>query len=255
MQKTAIITGASRGIGKGIALMLAEMGYRLALIAKNERLLQEVAEFITKKHQLSHQDQPLVVVVDVTNTLAVENAISGLLKKMKSVDILINAAGIVKDGTSEISTEDFQEMLQVNLVGCFNFIHAIAPQMKKQQFGYIFNIASMAGKRGGGTLGGYCASKFGLVGFSESLFNELAEYRIRVTAVCPSFVDTEMTANIPMANADKIPVEDICKTIRFLLSLSPSSAVKEVMIDCRKLVESSNSASKQLDVFPAKKVL
>ena len=249
MKKIALVTGASRGIGRGVALILAEMGYRLALIATNASLLQEVAGLVTQKHQLSKEEEPLIFALNVADSKSVDRAVNQLIEKTKRIDVLVNAAGILRTGTTEISGEAFLDMLKVNLFGCFNFIHAIAPWMKKQRSGYIFNIASMAGKRGPGMLGGYSASKFGLVGLNEALFNELAEYGIKTTAICPGFVDTDMAANIPLSKTDKIPVDDISKTIQFLLELSPSSCVKEVMIECRKTVELANSISKKDDVF------
>lgn len=160
------------------------------------------------------------------------------------MDVLVNAAGILKVGTTEISGEEFLKMLQINLLGSFHFIQAVAPFMKRQRSGYIFNLASRAGKVATGLHGGYASSKFGLVGLNEALFNEMSEYGIKVTAICPGWVDTEMAKVSYLKKSEKIPVDDIAKTVRFLLELSPNSAVKEVVIECSKAIEMAFVAAK-----------
>jgi 3-oxoacyl-[acyl-carrier protein] reductase len=113
--------------------------------------------------------------------------------------------------------------------------------MKKQNSGYIFNIASRAGKVGVATQGGYAASKFGVVGLNDSLFNELASFGIKVTAICPGWVDTDLGVRSSLAKEDKILVEDVVKTIPFLLGLSPNCCIKEIVLECRKTVELANN--------------
>jgi 3-oxoacyl-[acyl-carrier protein] reductase len=228
--RTAFVTGASRGIGKAVALTLAEMGYRLALIATDKAKLEQVA------HTLK---DPLVFPLDVSHPDQVAEAVKKTYEKTSRIDLLFNGAGIVHYGTSELPQQDLQAMMQVNLMGAFHCIQQIAPYMKQQRSGYIFNVSSRAGKVGFATHGGYCASKFALIGLNEALFNELISYGVKVTALCPGWVDTDMAAKSPIVPADRIPVADIANTVRFLLSLSPQASVREILIECTKNVISA----------------
>ena len=238
MKKVALVTGASRGIGKAIALALSQLGYHLGLIATDEKkLLQTKEEIFSQSGRES-----FIFPLDVSDEKKVDSAVLSLLEKEGRIDILVNAAGIARHGTSELSHQSLRDQLNVNLVGAFNCIHAVAPAMKQQKSGYIFNIASRAGKVGIATVGGYSASKFALMGLNESLYNELTAFGIKVTALCPGYVNTDMAARASIPPEKRIPVEDIVKTIEFLLSLSPNSCVRDVSIDCCSTVEKMNDA-------------
>lgn len=233
----AVITGAGRGIGKTVAMGLAEDGYRVCLLARTKSQLQEVAELITRQNKLTAAQAPLIYSVDVSSEKQVNKVIADIIKKTGRIDVLFNNAGIAHMGTSEMSPAMFNELLQVNLVGAFNMIHAIVPQMKKQKSGYIFNLSSAAGKTAHAELGGYCASKFGLVGLSDALYLELVPQGIGVATLCPGVVATDMTANMKFLDEkEKITPQDILMTTRYLLKLSPTAIVKEVVIECKKLV-------------------
>lgn len=227
----ALITGASRGIGKAVALKLAAMGYQLALVAKHPENLQAFA------NELEQQIEPFLFPLDVTDTDSANKAVTELMAKTGRIDVLFNGAGILTRGTSEASPSDFKQLLDVNVMGTFNFIHAVVPHMRKQHRGYIFNVASMSGKEAKATVGIYAASKFAIVGLSESLFKELAPNNIKITALCPSFVDTDMVRGSQSITApEMIRPEDIAETVAYLLSLSPTAYVQEVMIRCQKLI-------------------
>lgn len=237
MIKTAFVTGASRGIGKRIALTLGKLGYQVALVARSHQDLKKVAEEIMQQGSAS---DPFVYALDVSDEKAITLAIEQTYEKTHSLDILVNAAGILLHGTSEIASPDLRRLIDVNLLGTFYAIQAAQKYMKKQRSGYIFNIASRAGKFGIGALGGYCTSKFGLMGLNDSLCSELAQFGIKITALCPGFVDTEMASHARVAKEDRIPVKDISKTIEFLLSTSSQCCIREIILECRKTVESSN---------------
>ena len=125
-------------------------------------------------------------------------------------------------------------MIETNLIGVFDMVNFVVPFMKRQKSGRIINIASHSGVVARRFLGGYAASKFGLVGFNESLHKELMPYGIYVTAICPNLVDTEMTKNVTSINKEElIQVEDIVKTVDYLLALSPNVIMKEIVLRCR----------------------
>jgi len=227
--KIAIVTGATKGIGKAVALGLAQMNYRLVIIGRNEAELEQVADEIKKNSGLV----PLSFQLDITNTVAVNEVVETIVSQTGRIDILVNNAGIYFDGTLSISEADFKTMLNTNLTAQLVFTQVVVPQMKKQKSGYIFNVASRSGKIGFAESGGYSASKFGMVGLSESLYRELTPQGIKVTALCPGWVNTKMAfeAGTPLKPEQMIQPEDLMKTIQWLLTLSPGACIKEVVID------------------------
>lgn len=233
--QTAFVTGASRGIGKGLALALAALGYRVALVATHKARLEEVADAIAPCN-------PLLFSLDVSDEKALKAAIQKTYDTTGRIDVLVNGAGVLHEGGEKLSSTDLHNMLDVNALGAFYAMQAVVPFMKEQRSGHIINIASRAGKRGIPRLAGYCASKFALMGMNEAFFNALAAYRIKVTAICPGWVDTDMAQNARVPPEERISVEDICSTLRYLLSLSPNCCIRECVLECRKSVERENSA-------------
>lgn len=235
-RKIALITGASRGIGKAVAIGLAKDGYQICLLARSQKDLQHVADVIIEENKLSTEQQPLIYVCDVTNLKQIEEVVADIVKKTGQIDLLFNNAGILRHGTLE-NVKDFQDQINVNLVGAFHVLHVVVPYMKKRKQGYIFNLASICGKVGYADIGAYTASKFGLVGLNESLLNELAPHNISVTAICPGYVATDMTtfAEFPPQNL-MIQPEDILQIMRGLLTLSPHACVQEVVVRCRATI-------------------
>lgn len=227
--KVALVTGATKGIGKAIALGLAHLNYRLILIGRNKKNLEQVSDGIKKISGLA----PLNFQLDITNTVAVNEVVEAIISQNGRIDILVNNAGIYFDGTLSLSETDFKTMLNTNLTAQLMLAQAVVPVMKKQQSGYIFNVASRSGKIGFAGSGGYNASKFGLVGLSESLYRELTPQGIKVTALCPGWVNTKMAfeAGTPLQPEQMIQPEDLMKTIQWLLTLSPGACVKEIVID------------------------
>lgn len=143
------------------------------------------------------------------------------MKNFGRIDILFNGAGIGRIGGVDMSPEEFAEIVKVNLFGTFNCLHEIVPIMKKQKFGYIFNVASRQGKMAGPNLAGYASSKFGVVGLSESVLKELINSGVKVTALCPSFTDTPMMDILDFPREEMLSPEDIVITVNYLMSLRP----------------------------------
>lgn len=225
----AIVTGASRGIGNAIAKDLAKQGYSLGLIARVEKDLLEAA----RELRLSN---PEIVVCakacDLGSDEETNAAIESISMELGSVSVLVNNAGEYRHGTSTMDPEQLRRLLEVNFVAASRLAQAVVPKMKEAGSGYIVNIASICGVEAYSDVGGYCASKFALVGFSEALDQELAGYGIKVTAICPSWVATRMSSESPIPPEQQIQPEDIASTVRYLLSLSPSARVRQVVVHC-----------------------
>lgn len=229
--KTAFVTGASRGIGRAIALELARLGYQTALAATHLEKLKAVAQEIKA---LSPHASPLLFALDVTQEKQVKHAIHAVYEATGTIDVLVNSAGILVPGTSKLDVVNLQKMFDVNVLGAFHCIQAIAPHMKEKRSGYIFNIASLAGKIGRAANGGYSTTKFALVGLNESLCYELSGFGIKTTAICPGWVDTDMaTAHASLLKEERLLVSDIAQAVRFLLQLSPNCCIKEVVLESR----------------------
>lgn len=232
-QKIAIVTGASRGIGRCVAEGLAGLGYTLALVARSSRGLEEVLAHIRETTPAPHNH--LCFALDVADDKAVARAVSMTVEKLGGIDLLFNNAGDFKSGTLQLSREQFDNLLAVNLGGAFSFVRAVAPVMQRQRRGYIINVASRAGQMGFAGIGGYVASKFGFVGLGESLYRELSPLGIKVTTLCPSWVDTSLAkdAGTPLPSSEMIQPADIFRTVEWLLSLSPQTVVKDLVLECR----------------------
>lgn len=234
-KKFAIITGAGSGIGRAIALDLARQHYHVVLLDRNKKTLKTVADKIKASGKVVE-----AVMLDISNEAEVKMTIKEIVAKHKKIDVLINNAGIFYEGTTKIKSDELQEIIQTNLLGAIYVATTVAKQMKKQKSGYIINMASLAGKRTFSNLGVYSASKFGLLGFNEALFKEMLAYRVKVTAICPSVVNTPMTRDFDMPNRIKIQPHDIVKTVNYLLTLDFNSAIKDIDINCAEIVLESD---------------
>lgn len=203
--KNAIITGASRGIGREIALTLAENGANIVI---NYRNYNNEIEALVK--DIEAKGVKIVTVkCDVSNFEEVENLISEAKEKLGSIDILVNNAGITKDGLlMRMRQEDFESVLDVNLKGVFNTTKLITPIMMKQRAGKIINISSVVGLVGNAGQCNYAASKAGVIGFSKSIARELAPRGVNINVVAPGYIDTDMTNGL----SDKVK-ESILQTI------------------------------------------
>ncbi len=226
--KSAIITGASKGIGREVAKHLACKSFNLLLIARSKDLLAKLQQ------ELSENNTNLVIqtaVIDVSNAKEVNIAVENFYKKTNSIDLLLNNAGYVKRGTSDIDAIELSAMINSNLVGAVHMIRSVVPLMKIKNSGYIINVSSRSAETPRSFLGGYSATKAALLAFNESLYKELKDTNIKVTALCPGFVDTEMTSDVKEDREKLIKTTDICIAIDFLLSLSPSVALKKLSFE------------------------
>ncbi len=220
--KTALITGAARGIGKAIALKFAAEGANIAFtdLEVNKETEREIAALGVKAKSYASN------AADFAQTEEVVNAVKA---EFGSIDILVNNAGITKDGLMLRMTEQqWDAVIAVNLKSAFNFIHACIPVMMRQRSGSIINMASVVGVHGNAGQANYAASKAGLIALAKSIAQEMGPKGIRANAIAPGFIETAMTAQLPDEVREqwkqKIPlrrggqVEDIANVATFLAS-------------------------------------
>ncbi|MFR2534887.1 MAG: 3-oxoacyl-[acyl-carrier-protein] reductase [Clostridia bacterium] len=189
-KKVALITGGSRGIGKQIALKFAQEGYNIVINYVSDKTDVEAikAEFREKNVEI------LLIKTNVTSYEDSENMIKQAIEKFGHIDVLINNAGITKDGLlMRMKEEEFDQVIEVNLKGTFNVTKAVIPYMIKKKTGNIINLSSVVGVTGNAGQCNYAASKAGIIGFTKSLAKEVASRNIRVNAVAPGFIQTDMT--------------------------------------------------------------
>ncbi len=192
--KAALVTGAGRGIGKQIALALASQG---AFVIINYNGSRQRAEE-TLKEITDAGGSGVTAGCDVSDFAACGEMIQNLIREYGKIDILVNNAGITRDNLlMRISEEDFDQVIRVNLKGCFNTIRHLSRHFLKQRSGRIINISSVSGVMGNAGQANYCASKAGVIGLTKSVARELGSRGITVNAVAPGFIETEMTQNLP----------------------------------------------------------
>ncbi|ATP41613.1 3-ketoacyl-ACP reductase [Solibacillus sp. R5-41] len=218
--KIAFITGAARGIGKATAIALANEGVHIGLIARNEDSLQTVA---TELKALGVNTA--YAVANVANLAEVETAIASLTEQLGSADILINNAGIGNFGSVlDMDPTEWKEIVDVNLFGTYNVTRTVLPQLIEKNGGDIINISSTAGLGGAATSSAYSASKFAVIGFTESLAQEVRRNNIRVTALTPSTVVTDLAREMNLideAKAERLmQAEDMAELIVAQLKLN-----------------------------------
>ena len=188
--RVALVTGASQGIGRACAMMLAGQGATVALCARNEAKLAEVAAEITTAGGTAH-----VFALDLASEESIKACAKAVLAKLGKVDILVNNAGITKDNLSmRMKRSDWDEVLTTNLTGAFLLTQALTMPMMKARWGRVINITSVVGETGAAGQANYAASKAGLIGLTKSVAREVASRGITVNAVAPGFIQTAMTA-------------------------------------------------------------
>lgn len=203
--KNVIVTGATRGIGREIALTLAQNGANIAMNYRN--LNSEVEDLINEIK--SFGVNALAIKCDVSISEEVDKFVKEVKSHYNTIDILVNNAGITKDGLIlRMKEEDFNDVLDVNLKGTFNTTKSVSSIMIRQKYGKIINISSVVGIAGNAGQCNYAASKAGVIGFSKSVARELASRNINVNVVAPGYINTDMTKNLP----DKVK-EEIIKSI------------------------------------------
>jgi NAD(P)-dependent dehydrogenase (short-subunit alcohol dehydrogenase family) len=224
---TAVVTGASRGIGRAIALRLAAAGAEVALWARDAERLQAVAAEIAAA---GGRAQPIIV--DVTDQASVEASADVVRRTMAPVKIVVNNAGaVVRKPTVATSLAEWRRVIAVNLDGTFLVTRAFLVDLTREG-GRVINIASIAGRQGTPMLAAYCAAKHGVIGFTRALAEELRAAKVCVNAICPGSVDTAMLREgMPGAKPDMSP-DEIAATAMFLATPSPLGAPDALTGSC-----------------------
>jgi 3-oxoacyl-[acyl-carrier protein] reductase len=230
-KKIAVVTGASKGVGKAVALHLSQKNYFVVLIARNNEILEQVKnEIIENGGSAAH------FTLDISKAEDVKKTVSKIIKQYKKIDLLFNNAAILKRGTTDIADSEIEETININLNGAIYVAKYVAIEMKKQMSGYMINVSSSGGKEATSFAGVYNASKFGLIGYSEALTKEMSQFNVKVTCLCPSMIATDMASGRSLKNNEIIQVEDILITIDYLLSLSQNAFPVEITIKCLPFV-------------------
>jgi 3-oxoacyl-[acyl-carrier protein] reductase len=223
--KTAVITGAGRGIGRAVALRLAEEGYNLALSARTHAQVEETARLCREKGV-----RAAAASMDVAEQAQVEEWAAEVLAEFGGVEVLINNAGVFLDRTVlETEPADWDHVMGVNVRGAYLCTRAFAPSIIEAGGGHIVNLSSTSGKKGYARQGAYCASKYALLGLTKVLAIELREKGVHVSAICPGGVDTELVRG-QLDRPDWLKPEDVAETVAFLLRLPPRAAIDEVIM-------------------------
>lgn len=236
-KKTAFITGAARGIGKEIAMTMAKEGYDVAI---NYRTKNDELDQLKSQIESEFGVKCALVQGDVSKFEDAEKMIKETVEALGKIDVLVNNAGITKDGLlMRMAKEDFEKVVDINLVGTFNVTRNVIPLMIKQKSGRVINISSVVGVTGNAGQTNYSASKAGIIGFTKSLAREVASRNILVNAVAPGFIATDMTsvlndnqkesinAQIPLKRMGT--AQDVANLVKFLASEDASYITGQVI--------------------------
>jgi 3-oxoacyl-[acyl-carrier protein] reductase len=222
--QVAFVTGGATGIGRAIAEALSARGAAVAIFARNQERAAQAAEAL---RQAGGQAESFET--DIAQSASVDAAIEKALARFSRVDVLVNNAGVTRDGIfMRMSDEQWQQVIDTNLGGAFRCSRAVARTMMKARYGRIVNVSSVVGLMGNAGQANYAASKAGLLGLTKSLARELASRNVTVNAICPGFIETDMTAALPeAARADlmaRIPLgrlgtpTEVAEVVAFLAS-------------------------------------
>jgi 3-oxoacyl-[acyl-carrier protein] reductase len=222
--KIALVTGASRGIGRACALELARAGSRVVLAARNRAKLDGVADEVRALGRDAH-----VVEIDLADAASIKDAFGRAAAEFGPIDILVNNGGITRDGLAlRMKPEDWRAVLDTNLTGSFLCIQQVLQGMMRARWGRIVNITSVVGETGNAGQANYVASKAGLIGLTKTIAQEMASRNITVNAVAPGYIETDMTDVLPKEVRDKmlerVPLRrpgtaaDVAAAVRFLAS-------------------------------------
>ncbi len=195
-QRTALITGSTRGIGKETALLLLQKELNVIISSRSQQSVDNVIQEIYDKFP-SKKDNILGIKCDVSQQSDVKSLVDVSVKTFGKIDVLVNNAGIVYfKSIMDTTEEEWDNTIDTNLKGIFLFTKEVLPYMLENKSGSIINVSSGAGKSGFPNLSAYCASKFGVIGFTESIANEVADNNVKVMTICPGGVDTNMIEDI-----------------------------------------------------------
>ncbi|AUX73638.1 SDR family NAD(P)-dependent oxidoreductase [Erwinia pyrifoliae] len=217
-EKVALITGASRGIGHHLARHFYAQGYQLILVARDA---QRLASFAATLDAARVQ----TLALDLCDHPAVAQRLQLALATHQQLDVLVNAAGIFRPGSTQTPLSDFSALLATNVTAIHHLCQLCTPWLLKSAAGRIFNLASIGGVQPYGSVASYAASKHALVGYSRSIARELGMQGIKVTTLCPDVVDTDMAQGSGFEADEMLSTADICRAVDFVMSLSPAAVV------------------------------
>jgi 3-oxoacyl-[acyl-carrier protein] reductase len=225
--KIAIVTGAGRGIGKAVASNLAECGCRVILTARTLAQLEQVQQEISTSGA-----EAIAIAADLTRDDEVQRLVEESQQRMGAPDILINNAGWGKRAAVvKVAPEDLDQTLRLNLRAPMILARSLAPSMIEKGEGAVINIGSISGKTGEANGAAYSASKFGLIGFTQSLYEEVREYGIKVAVILPGFVDTPLIPpNRQLVRSKMIQPADVAQTVRYILASAPTCCPVEITL-------------------------
>lgn len=227
--KSALITGAGKGIGKAIAIALAKEGVNVILISRTQ---SDVDQLAVETSNLGVKS--LALSADVSDINSINKAVTTALSEFKTIDILINNAGIASFGKFlELEPEAWEKIIQVNLMGTYYTTRAVLPNMIERQTGDIINVSSTAGLNGNALTSAYSASKFAVMGLTDSLMQEMRKHNIRVTALTPSTVATNLSLELKLTDGNPEKVmqsEDVAELIIAQLKLNRRVFIKSSSI-------------------------
>ncbi|EGA66071.1 SDR family NAD(P)-dependent oxidoreductase [Vibrio brasiliensis] len=229
MSKVALITGASRGIGKTISHYFANQGYSLILLSMNNENLEKAKTELSSRYSSCSIE---TVSVDFNDPVAVEATISSIISENDNIDLMVNSAGVLAAGNTELPLAKLTELVNVNLISTITACNLVAEKMKQQGYGEIYNLGSTAGLAPVPKIAAYSATKAAIVSYSQSLYHELLPFGVKVCCLCPSVVNTDMTNDGRIDNNLKIETQDLAKALDFIQSLSPGAAVNTLSIRC-----------------------
>jgi NAD(P)-dependent dehydrogenase (short-subunit alcohol dehydrogenase family) len=233
--QVAVVTGAGRGIGRAIALKLAELGAHTVLCGRSREALEQTAAAIRNsggQNSMKGSEKSSVIECDVTDLHSVEALAEHVERTFHRLDILVNNAGIGGSGgpLHQLAPNDWESVLNTNLRGVYYCIRSLAPLMIKARTGHIVNISSLAGKNALPNGAAYAASKWGLNGLTYSVAEELRAHNIRVSVICPGSVHTEFSPH-PGKNAEKmLQASDVAHAVAMIVTQAPQSFASEILL-------------------------
>lgn len=228
--QVALVTGAGRGIGRAIAVRLAALGCHVAALARTEEELEETARQAARESA----DAILPILADVTHDREIESAVRTIIERLGRIAILVNNAGFAPPRASVLKTSlaDWDRTLSTCLRAPMVLTRLVLPDMLAHNQGTIINVASIAGKRGRSGEASYAAAKFGLLGFTQSLYDEVRQHGIKVAAICPGFVDTGLIpANKRIDRSRFLQPDDVADAVEQILTTSIRACPTEIVLE------------------------
>jgi len=223
--QVAVVTGAGRGIGRAIAIELGKLGAKVVVASRNRSEIEETGKAIGANAS--------VLPTNVRKKDELQRLFEQVADAVGPVDILVNAAGLGIFGpVVNFKDEDFETLIETNLRGIFFTCRYVLPSMIERKRGHVINIASIAGKVGSANRAVYCASKFGVVGFTESLAEEVRQYGVRASVICPGSTDTRFSPSETSGKALErmLRPEDVAHAVRMLVTQEPNSFISEIIM-------------------------